>query len=135
MGGSVLKHWSSTQSSIALSSGEAELVALVKAMAEGLGIQALASDLGWRVNVRVFTDSSAANSIVCRTGIGRVRHLETRLMWVQEAVSTGRVKTMKIPGKVNIADFLTKGVSQEEIEAALTLMNGQFADPNDALNT
>ena len=129
-----MKHWSSTQATIALSSGEAELVALVKAMAEGLGVQALASDLGWRVNVRVFTDSSAANSIVCRSGIGRVRHLETRLMWVQEAVSTGRVKTTKIPGSVNVADFLTKGVSQEEIEAALSLMGGQLMNPNDASN-
>ena len=35
------KHWSSTQGSIALSVGEAEYYALVKAAADGLGIQAL----------------------------------------------------------------------------------------------
>ena len=135
LGGAALKHWSSTQSSIALSSGEAELVALVKAMAEGLGVQALAADLGWKLGVRVFTDSSAAKSIVCRMGIGRVRHLETRLMWVQEAVATGRVRVSKIPGKSNMADILTKGVSQEEIELGIESMNCQLVKSAVAANS
>ena len=134
LGGAALKHWSSTQSSIALSSGEAELVAMVKAMAEGLGIQALAADLGWRLGVRVFTDSSAAKSIACRMGIGRVRHLETRLMWVQEAVATGKGRVSKIPGKSNMADILTKGVSLEEIEVGLESMNLMLSKSAHAMN-
>ena len=50
LGGGALKSWSSTQATIATSSGEAELYALAKAAAEGLGIQALAADLGWQLS-------------------------------------------------------------------------------------
>ncbi len=41
-----LKTGSSTQTTIAMSSGEAELYAVVRGASEGLGLQALADDLG-----------------------------------------------------------------------------------------
>ena len=44
-----LKHWSSTQSSVTLSSGEAEFHGLVKGAAVALGQQALFEDLGLTV--------------------------------------------------------------------------------------
>ena len=53
----------STQPSIALSSGEAEYSALVKAAAEGIGLQSILRDLGFETSVEVHTDSSAAKSI------------------------------------------------------------------------
>ena len=46
--GGALKSWSSTQATVAMSSGEAEYYALVKGAAEGLGMQALMKDLGWK---------------------------------------------------------------------------------------
>ena len=44
--GGVCKSWAGTQSTIAASSGEAEYYSLIKGAAEGLGFQAMASDLG-----------------------------------------------------------------------------------------
>ena len=44
--GVAIKHWSRTQKSRALSVAEAEYYAIVTGSAEGLGIQALARDLG-----------------------------------------------------------------------------------------
>ena len=44
-GGHLLKHWSSTQQTVALSSGEAELKGIVKGTAEGIGMQNIAKDL------------------------------------------------------------------------------------------
>ena len=70
-----MKTWSSTQSVPALSSGEAEYYALVKAAAEALGIQALAKDLGLEMNIRFWADSTAAKAIVVRIGLGKVRHM------------------------------------------------------------
>lgn len=52
-----IKHWSRTQKARALSSGEAEYYAMVTGGAEGLGMQSLAEDLGWKVQVRVWTDN------------------------------------------------------------------------------
>ena len=45
-GGHLLKHWSTTQKAITLSSGEAELGGVVKAAAEGIGLQSLARAWG-----------------------------------------------------------------------------------------
>eukprot|EP00969_Alexandrium_andersonii_P218103 9632998-Alexandrium_andersonii.AAC.1 len=40
-----IKRWSTTQKTIALSSGEAELPGIVKGAAEGVGLAAIAQDL------------------------------------------------------------------------------------------
>ena len=73
-----LKTFSRTQDGIALSSGEAEFVAIVEAACTGLGIQAMLSDMGIKVKIRIMTDSSAAKSMVSRRGVGRVRHLDVK---------------------------------------------------------
>ena len=46
-----VEHWSRTQKARALSSGEAEYHAMVTGCAEGLGMQSLAEDLGWKAEV------------------------------------------------------------------------------------
>jgi len=46
MGDGVVKTWSSTQTTIAQSSGEAEYYALARAAAEGLGMHSVMRDLG-----------------------------------------------------------------------------------------
>ena len=56
--GGVIKTWSSTQGTLSLSVGEAEYYALIKAAAEGLGIQSLAKDMGYDLKVRIWVDST-----------------------------------------------------------------------------
>ena len=53
LGNGVVKTWSSTQTTIAQSSGEAEYYALVRAAAEGLGMQSIMHDLGWKMRIRL----------------------------------------------------------------------------------
>eukprot|EP00969_Alexandrium_andersonii_P181614 8026262-Alexandrium_andersonii.AAC.1 len=64
----MIKHWSTTQKTIALSSGEAELAGIVKGSAEGLGLVSVARDLGIDTGLRVCADSSAAIGICRRSG-------------------------------------------------------------------
>ena len=59
-GSHMVKHWSSTQRVVTLSSAEAELTGIVKGSTEGLGLRSLAADLGWTLTLKVFTDSSVA---------------------------------------------------------------------------
>jgi hypothetical protein len=106
--GTCVKSWSSTQASVAQSSGEAEYYSLARAAAEGLGIQALMRDLGWDAIVRVWVDSSAAKSIASRVGLGKVRHLEVKFLWIQEMVKGKKIQVRKIRGDSNPADNLTK---------------------------
>ena len=111
----MMKSWSSTQASTAMSSGEAEYYAMVKGASEALGIQALAADLGWSWKVRMWVDSSAAKSIASRTGLGKVRHIEVRFLWLQEVVKAGRIELRKIPGERNPADIMTKPKNAVEV--------------------
>ena len=70
VGRHTVKHWASTQASIALSSGEAEFAGVVRGSGQGLGYQALLMDLGIDLPVFVWTDSSAAIGISSRQGLG-----------------------------------------------------------------
>ena len=108
LGRHVIRTWSSTQPSVTLSSGEAEFYGLVKAAGAGLGHQSIMRDFGLSVPVRVWTDSSAALGISSRSGLGKLRHLETHTLWVQEKVRTGAIQVRKVRGDVNPADLFTK---------------------------
>merc|ERR1712122_242366 len=90
-GAHLVRNWSSTQKAVTLSSGEAELAGIVKGTAEALGLRSLAADLGLTVGIQVHADSAAAIGICRRSGIGRVRHLATGQLWVQERVLSGDV--------------------------------------------
>ena len=42
--------------------------------------------MGWKMSVRVHTDSSAAKAVASRRGLGKLRHIELKYLWVQELV-------------------------------------------------
>ena len=80
----MVRHWSATQSTIALSSGEAELIGIVKGAANGLGFQSLAADLGIPLTLNILSDATAAIGICRRRGLGKVRHIAVSDMWIRE---------------------------------------------------
>ena len=98
LGGHLLKAWSTTQGGIALSSAEAEYYAMVDAATRGFGIKSLAAELGLKMNVVLHADSSGAKSMASRRGAGRVRHIETKWLWLQAAVANGLLKLEKVAG-------------------------------------
>ena len=114
-----MKHWSTTQKTVTFSSGEAELMGVVKAASESLGLQSLAADLGLSVQIALCTDSSAAVGICRRTGIGRVRHLAVGQLWVQDLLREGAVSLFKVQGELNPADLLTKALSRTVLDGHL----------------
>jgi hypothetical protein len=119
LGSHLIKHWSTTQKVVTLSSGEAELAGIVKGTAEALGLQSLAADLGCEIEVRIHADSSAAIGICKRSGIGRVRHLAVGQLWIQEKVRTGSIVLLKVLGTENPADLLTKHLARDVIDQHL----------------
>ena len=102
-----LGHWSRTQANVALSSGEAELNAAVTACSEGRGLKNMVEEMHDEIELEVIGDSSASMGILNRMGAGRVKHLEVKQLWVQEAVARKVVKVSKIPRRFNLADSLT----------------------------
>ena len=127
-GAHLIKFTVSTQGIIALSSGEAEFIASVKASSTSLGTRSLAADLGLRVTPRLHMDSTAALGIYGRRGIGKIRHLHTPLLWVQERRAAKELETQKVPGERNPADLGTKELSFTVMQKHLERCGFRFAD-------
>ena len=73
----------------------------------------------------IYTDSSAALGISQRSGLGKVRHLRTQGLWVQEARQTGRLAYRKVLGSMNPADVLTKHVPAEVLQKHLGALGAE----------
>ena len=71
------------------------------------------------------SDATAAIGICKREGLGRVRHLATSDLWIQQMVRHKRVALEKWPTETIPADLLTKGLSHEKIQCLLQLMSMQ----------
>jgi hypothetical protein len=123
MGLHLVKAWSTTQSVIALSSGEAELYALVKGAAQTLGIMAMAQDFGIELDGGIRSDSSAAIGITSRQGLGKLRHINVQYLWVQDKIKSNELKLDKVAGVDNPADLFTKYLDADTIMKHLTCMN------------
>ena len=93
MGSHLVKSWSTTQPVIALSSGEAELYAIVKIATQAKGLGSLLGDYGYDTTTVIYTDSIAAMGIVHRKGLGKVKHIEVQYLWLQDHVHD---KTMSV---------------------------------------
>ncbi len=83
IGGHCIKTWSVTQGAYA----EAEFYAMIEAVTRAKGLRSLAVEVGFvdLENIaHVGTDSSAAKSFVGRQGLGKMKHLEIRDLWLQK---------------------------------------------------
>ena len=107
VGSHMLRHWSKTQAGVALSSGEAELYALVKASTAVLGLQSLLGELGHKLECKAVTDSSAARGAVLKAGHGRMKHVHLNVLWIQEKAQNREIFFEKVVRDKNVADLLT----------------------------
>ena len=118
---------SSTQVPISLSSAEAEFYGLAKAGSRGIGIFNLAKDFGFDklglLDLELLSDSSSAIGVAIRRGVGKIRHLETGSLWLQQAVAQKRFLVTKVDGKKNPADARTKHVEGNKLCEHMRMVN------------
>ena len=126
LGKHTLKTWSKTQTLLALSSGESELYAALKASAEGLGMMSMLRDFHYKVSGEVMGDASAALGIIHRRGLGRTRHIDTGLLWIQQTAAEKRLAYEKVLGTDNPADLMTKHLSLEVVERHSSKLGVEF---------
>ena len=96
---------------------------MVDGAVRGLGAQAMSAEVGIagaEGPLELHTDSSAAKGFACRRGAGKARHVETRLLWLQQAVAERRIRVKKVRGSENPADLLTKSLGQDAVERIAT---------------
>ena len=111
IGSHYIKSWSSTQKTIALSSGEAESTEVVKCSCETIGILQLAEDWGLYLEGDIMVDSSAALGVVARKVAGKLRHVRVGQLWIQEKHENKELRYRKVKGTDNPADALTKSLA------------------------
>ena len=86
---------------MALSSAEAELYGLVRASAGTMGLTSMYKDLGTHMHGLVLGDASAALTIVVRRGLGKLRHLDTNYLWIEEKAGKGDLNFKRVAGVDN----------------------------------
>ena len=128
-GPNVLRTWSAVQSTMARSSGEAELYAMIKGASHIKYMMSLAADFDMTLSGTVKVDSTAALGIVRRSGLGgRTRHVHVQHLWIQEAVERKELTVSKIHTKNNYADIFTKCVGADVFNKHLKAMGFIFLD-------
>ena len=121
------------QSTIALSSCEAEFYAAVKSLSFGLFLREILRDWGFAgTDLELHTDSSSAKSFMERRGLGKNRHVQTKYLWIQERLALGDFNLKKVSTHVNLGDLMTKPLGGAAMRGHLKRMNlrtdGQKSD-------
>ena len=73
-------------------------------------------------------DAKATIGMVNRLGLGKIRHLHTADLWVQEQTRSERVILEKVAGADNPADIFTKYLDHTIMSKALATMNCEYRE-------
>ena len=102
--------WSRTQSIVALSSGEAEYVALTVAASEVAWVSTLLSEMGVPCGRPIAHTDSAAAKDMCKKQLSKVKHMQLRYYFLKKLVEDGHLEVRKLATELNPADIFTKPV-------------------------
>ena len=105
-----------TQTVRALSSPEAEYYACCVGIAEAKYVRSLLADWGFQARMYHEVDASSAIVHASRIGLGGIRHMDVRFLWVQDEVAEKRVEVRKIRGDENPTDLATKHVDAATLQ-------------------
>ena len=107
--GILLYSSSRTQGLIALSSAEAEVYAAVSTCCDAICMKrCLEFVFEQNVSIQLLIDNSAARQILMRAGVGRVRHLSVKILWLQQQVEKKMISVAAVASSANVADLGTK---------------------------
>ena len=116
---------SRTQKVISLSSAEAEFHSAVSCSIDCILVKAMFVFLSPQPTgvPHVLVDNSAARAILQRSGVGRVRHLDAKLLWAQQKVKDGQLIINAVDTKWNVSDLGTKVLNVARTNLLLSLLN------------
>ena len=118
--------WKSTlQSTVALSTTEAEYMAVSEAVKETIWLKGLLEDLGVvQSRINLFCDSQSAIHLAKNQVYhSRTKHIDVRYHFVREIFEEGKILLQKIATTENPADMMTKVVTVIKFNHCLNLIN------------
>ena len=117
------------QKSVALSSAEAELNALVSSAADGIYLKRCLEFLvDETVMHECLVDNSAALHLCHRRGPGKLRHIAGKLLWIQDLVAQEELRVKAVGTIHNVADLGAKPPSRARIMLILYWCNTRSGD-------
>ena len=134
VGSHLIKMLCKTQAVVALSSAEPEVYGSVRALTDTMRLLSMYKDLGTHMNGSVLGDAITALAIVARQGLGKLRHLDTNYLWIQEKAAKGDLNLKKVAGVDNEADLFTKTLSWNEIQSHIHKLSLQFVHNEISVN-
>ena len=108
---------SKKQDTVALSTAEAEYVALCSAAQETVWLRRLISELNNPPDgpTTILEDNQSAMAMAKNPQFhGRAKHIDLRHHFIRERVNDGEVKLTYCPTQEMVADILTKGITQQQ---------------------
>ena len=118
--------WSSKkQTSVALSTMEAEFVALSHATKDAIWLRTLLTDLGFPPSgpIRILCDNQAAISYSHDHQFhARTKHIDIKYLHVRDSISSKEIQVTYVPSKDNCADIFTKGLPRPSHSHLVSLM-------------
>ena len=103
--------YSRTQKAVALSSCEADVLSLTSGSSEAILLREVWQFMAGserEIVLEACSDSSSGRQWLQRSGVGRLKHIDVRLCWLQEAVRSKALKALPVPTHTNISDLNTK---------------------------
>ena len=126
--------WSSKkQDVVALSSAEAEYVALTEAVKEAIWIKRIAQHFGYDSNepAKLLTDSQSAMAIVSNEKFSnRTKHIDTKYHFIKDLKEKGLIELEYHPTATNVADMMTKPLGGNKIAQLRSLAKLQQEPTN-----
>jgi hypothetical protein len=118
--GASLSWTSKLQRTVALSSCEAEYMAIKETIKENLYIQGILQELepyiGFIECGNIYTDSNSAIQLAKNPVFhNRTKHIDIQYHFIRETVKTGKIGLKFIPTEQQLANVLTKAVDYKEI--------------------
>jgi hypothetical protein len=119
--------WRSTfQKTVALSSTEAEYMALSDCVKECVWLRRLLKDMGSEQAepTVIYEDNQGAMALAKNVGYqARPKHIDIRYHFIREKVASGEIELVYVESKNQLADYLTKGLSTKTLRYLMMASN------------
>ncbi|GJZ37456.1 retrotransposon protein, putative, ty1-copia subclass, partial [Tanacetum coccineum] len=130
--GDRLVSWSSKrQKSAAISSTEAEYIALSGCCAQVLWMRSQLTDYGFGFNkIPMYCDNKSAIALCCNNvQHSRSKHIDIRFHFIKEHVENGVIELYFVNTEYQLADIFTKALGQERIEFLINKLGMRSFSP------
>ena len=119
LGGAAVSWKSTKQTTVALSTAEAEYIALSTASQEAIWLQQLMSDLSKKTlqEMIIYKDNQSTICLAKNQAVhGRTKHIDIKYHFIRDLVEAGKIKLIYCATENMVADIFTKGLSIRQFE-------------------